>query len=74
MKEISTGDFPDNCVGRLSNNYTSEEPMNCSESSPTNSPRRVVQYFYRNSVVCFREQKAFVLKTGYFTRIWLRHM
>ena len=23
----------------------------------------VVQYFYRNSVVCFREQKAFVLKT-----------
>ena len=37
--------------------------MNCSEGSPTHSPRRVVQYFYRNSVVCFREQKAFVLKT-----------
>ena len=37
--------------------------MTVLESSPTNSTRRVVQYFYRNSVVCFREQKAFVLKT-----------
>ena len=63
MKGISTEDFSKNCVGRWSNNYTSEEPMYCSESSPTNSPRRVVQYFYRNSVMCFREQKAFVLKT-----------
>ena len=59
-------DFPKNCVGRRSNNNTSEEPMNCSEGSPTHSPRKVVQYFYLNSVVSFREQKAFVLKTGYF--------
>ena len=36
-------DFPENCVGRWSNNYTSEEPM--------------------NSVLSFREQKAFVVKT-----------
>ena len=28
-----------------------------------NSPRRVVQYIYQISVVSFREQKAFVLKT-----------
>ena len=56
-------DVPENGVGRWSNNYTSEELMNCSEDSPTHSPRRVVQYFYRNSVVSFREQKAFVLKT-----------
>ena len=28
-----------------------------------NSPRRVVQYFYRNSVVSFQEQKDFVVKT-----------
>ena len=28
-----------------------------------NSPRRVVQYIYRISVVSFREQKAFILKT-----------
>ena len=26
----------------------------------------VVQYFYRNSVISFQEQKAFVVKTGYF--------
>ena len=26
--------------------------------------------FYRNSVVSFGEQKAFVLKIRYFTRIW----
>ena len=30
MKGISREDFPENCVGRLSNNFTSEEPMNCS--------------------------------------------
>ena len=35
----------------------------CSEKLSSNSPRRVVQYIYRNSVVCFQEQKAFVLKT-----------
>ena len=43
--------------------------MTISGSSLINSTRRVVQYFYRNSVVSFREQKSFVLKTGYFTRI-----
>ena len=37
--------------------------MTVLESSPTNSTRRVVQYFYRNLVVCFREQITFVLKT-----------
>ena len=37
--------------------------MTVLESSPTNSTRRVFQYFYRNSVVSFREQKAFVLKS-----------
>ena len=47
MKGISTEDFPENCVGRLSNN----------------SRQRVVQYVYRISVESFREQKAFVLKT-----------
>ena len=32
------------------------------EGSPTHSSRRVIPYFYRNSVVYFREQKVFVLK------------
>ena len=38
-------------------------PRIVSEGSPTHSPQRVVQYFYRNSVVSFREQKVFFFKT-----------
>ena len=41
----------------------SEGPMNFSKGYLTDSPRRVVQYIYRISVVSFREQKTFVLKT-----------
>ena len=44
-------------------------PLIVSEGSPTHSPQWVVQYFYHNLVVSFREQKAFVLKTDYFTSI-----
>ena len=47
-----------NCFGGLSNRFASE---GC-------------PIFYRNSIVCFQEQIAFVLKTDYFTRIRLRHM
>ena len=61
VKGISTKDFPENCVGRLSNN--SRRRGIVSEGYPTDSPRRVVQYIYRISIVSFREQKAFVLKT-----------
>ena len=50
-KGISHDDFPENGVGRWSYNYTSEEPMYFLEGSPTHSPRRVVPYFYRHSVV-----------------------
>ena len=39
-----------NCFGGLSNRFASEGCL----------------IFYRNSVVSFREQKDFVLKTGYF--------
>ena len=38
-------------------------PMTVRNNYPANSSRKVVQYIYRNSVVCFQEQKAFVLKT-----------
>ena len=64
MKGISTEDFPENCVGRLSNIRGAHEFF-----------RRVIQQirleglsnkFYRNSVVSFQEQKTFVLKTVYF--------
>ena len=47
-----------NCFIGLSNRFTSE---GC-------------PIFYRNSVVCFQEQIAFVLINDHFTRIRLRHM
>ena len=62
MKGISTEDFPENCVRRLSNNSRRGHELF----------RRVIQQislgglsnkFYRNSIVSFREQKAFVWKT-----------
>ena len=74
VKGISTEDFPKNCLGELSNSSSRRWTRDCFGEISSNSPRRVVQCIYRNSVVSFREQKAFVLKTGYFTRIRLRHM
>ena len=65
-KGISLDDFPKNGVRRWSYNYTSEEPMYYLEGSPTHSPRRVVPYFYRHSVVYFQEQQVFVLKSDIF--------
>ena len=62
-KGISMDDFPDNCVERWSNNYTSEEPMNslrrfsntfASEGSPILLPKF-------GSV--FLRTRSFVLKT-----------
>ena len=59
-------DFPKNFLGELSNSSSRRQTHDCFEEISSNSPRRVVQCIYRNSVVSFREQKAFVLKTGYF--------
>ena len=42
---------------------TLDEDHDCFGELSNNSSRRVVQYFYQNLVVSFREQKAFVLKT-----------
>ena len=56
-------DFPKNCLGEWSNSSSRRRTHDCSEKLSSNSPRRVVQYIYRNSVVCFKEQKTFVLKT-----------
>ena len=42
---------------------TLDKDHDCFGELSSNSPRRVVQYFYRNSVVSFQEQKAFVVKT-----------
>ena len=43
VKGISTEDFPENCVGRLSNNSRRRGPLIVSDYHPTDSPRRVVQ-------------------------------
>ena len=56
-------DFPKNCLGELSNSSSRRRTHDCFGKLPRNSPRRVVQYIYRNSVVSFRGQKAFILKT-----------
>ena len=62
VKGISTEDFPKNCLGESSNRSLPDEDHDCFGALSSNSPRRVVQYIYRISVVSFREQKAFVLK------------
>ena len=48
---------------RVVQQITSDEDHDCFGALSINSPRRVVQYIYRISVVSFREQKAFFLKT-----------
>ena len=63
VKGISTEDFSENWVWRRSNISLRMRTMTVSGSSPTNSTKRIVQYFYRISVVCFQEQTTFVLKT-----------
>ena len=72
-KGISMDDFLENGVGRWSNNYTSEEPMNClgrfsntftSEGSPIFLPKF-------GSV--FSRTTSFVLKTV-FSHTWLRQV
>ena len=72
-KGISMDDFSENCVGRWSNNYTSEEPMDylgrvsntfASEGSPILLPKL-------GSV--FSRTTSFVLKTM-FSHTWLRQV
>ena len=74
LKGISMDDFPENCVRRWSNNYTSEEPMNClgrfsntfaSEGSPILLPKFDSE---------FLRTKSFCFENCDFTRIRLRHM
>ena len=65
-KGISQDDFPENGVGRRSNGSFRMRTMTVSGSSPTHSPRRVVPYFYRNSVVYFENNK-FCFENGVFS-------
>ena len=65
-KGISQDDIPENWVGRLANRSFRMRTMTVSESSPTNSTRRVVPYFYRHFGSIFSRTTSFVLKSGYF--------
>ena len=56
-KGISQDDILENWVGRWANRSFRMRTMTVSESSPTNSPRRVVPYFTDTSVVYFQEQQ-----------------
>ena len=67
-------DFQKNCLGELSNSSSRRRTHDCFGALSNNSPRRVVQCIYRNSVVSFREQKAFVVKTIFLLAYWLRHV
>ena len=71
VKRISMDDFLENCVGRWSNNYTSEEPKNCferfsktfaSEDSPILLPKFGSE-FSRTKSFCF-ENWIFLLAFG----------
>ena len=58
------GRFSEELPWRDVQQITLDEDHDCFGELSSNSPRRVVQYFYRNSVVSFGEQIAFILKTA----------
>ena len=74
VKGISTEYFPENCVGRWSNNYTSDEPVNYFERFSNTFASEGSPIFLSKLDSVFSRTKTFVLKTDYFTRIRLRHM
>ena len=51
----------------ITQQFTSEEPMNCFERLSNIRLGGLSNRFYRNSVVCFRERKPFVLKIVFFS-------
>ena len=74
VKGISTKDFLENCVGRLSNNSRQRGPLIifgrlsnifASEGSPIYLP---------NLGSKFSRTKSFCFENCIFTRIWLRHV
>ena len=68
------GRFSEELPWRDVQQITSDEDHDCFGELSSNSFRRVVQYFYRNSIVSFQEQKAFVVKTVFLLAYWLRHV
>ena len=66
-KGISHDDIPENWVERWANRSFRMRTMIVSESSPTNSTRRVVPYFYRHFGSIFSRTTNFVLKMVIFS-------
>ena len=62
VKGISQDDIPENWVGRWANRSFRMRTMTFSESSPTNSPGRVVPYFYRHFGSILSKTTSFVYK------------
>ena len=73
-KGISMDDFSENCVGRWSNNYTSEEPMNCFRRFSYTFASKGSLILLPKFGSVFSRTTSFVLKTDIFTRIRVRHM
>ena len=66
------GRFSEELTWRVIQQFTSERTMIVSENYPAIHLGGLSNRFYRNSVVCFREPKPFVLKIV-FPHTWLRH-
>ena len=67
-------DFSENCVGRWSNNYTSEEPKNCFGRFSNTFASKGSPIFLPKFGSEFSRTKSIFLKNCDFTRIRLRHM
>ena len=68
-KGISQDDIMENWVGRWANRSFRMRTMTVSESSPINSTRRVVLYFYRHFGSIFSRTTSFVLKMVIFSNM-----
>ena len=67
-KGISQDNIPENWVGRWANRSLRMGTMTVSESSPTNSPRRVVPYIFTDTFgSVFSRTTGFVLKMIIFS-------
>ena len=66
------GRFSEELPWRVVQQFTSERLMTVPENYPVIHLGGLSNRFYRNSVLCFQEQKPFVLKMV-FSHIWLRH-
>ena len=68
-KGISMDDFPENCVGRWSNNYTSEKHMNCLRRFSNTFASKGSPILLSKFGSVFLITTGFVLKTVFFSYI-----